>query len=227
MYIILIVYKPGVRFYESQRLKAGAHLFFNAFWLIPNFCINQMYMRDPMHQIDSGVIISFLKAVLRKFRECVEFPLGITGAAAKKLTGRLRRLLGKEKTASGHVMHGAHACIVPVNYATTNVFKQLEDKQKAARNTRSCDYRHLMLLLPFCLSNLFREEVEEHNSTHPGAAVVDPSEELIGVTNVFLRWYKLFRQTTPGKTAADITLLRSLSLRYVSIKTIIHIKLII
>jgi hypothetical protein len=42
---------------------------------------------------------------------------------------------------------------------------------------------------------LFREEVEEHNSTHPGAAVVDPSEELINVTNVFLRWYKLYRQT--------------------------------
>ena len=68
---------------------------------------------------------------------------------------------------------------------------------------------------------------EEHNSTHPGAAVVDPSEELIGVTNVFLRWYKLFRQTTPGKTAADITLLRSLSLRYVSIMRIIHIILLI
>ena len=80
-----------------------------------------------------------------------------------------------------------------------------------------------MQLLPFCLSNLFREEVEEHNSTHPDAAVVDPSEQLINVTNVFLRWYKLYRQTTPGKTAADITLLRSLSLRYVSIIRIKHI----
>ena len=108
MYIISnIVYNPGVRYYESQRLKAGAHLFFNAFWLIPNFCINQMYMRDPMHQIDSGVIISFLKAVLRKFRECVEFPLGIPGAAAKKLTGRLRRLLGREKSLA------AMSCTVP------------------------------------------------------------------------------------------------------------------
>jgi hypothetical protein len=71
MYIMSIfVDKTGVLYYESQRIKAGAHLFFNVFWLIPNFCINQMYMRDPMHQIDSGVIISFLKAVLRKFREC-------------------------------------------------------------------------------------------------------------------------------------------------------------
>ena len=184
-------------------------------------------MRDPMHQIDSGVIVSFLKAIIRKFRECVEIPLGIAGAAAKKLTQRLRRLLGKEKIASGHFMHGAHACLVPVNYAATNVFKQLEDKQKAARNTRSCDYRHLMLLLPFSLSNLFREEVEEHNSTHGGAPVVDPSEELIGVTNVFLRWYKLFRQTTPGKTAAYINILRTLSHRYIPIMNIIHIIVIV
>ena len=87
----------AVRFYEAQRKKAGAHLFFNAFWLIPHFCINLMYMRDTMHQIDSGVIISFLKAILRKFKECVEIPLNISGAAAKQLTNRLRMLLGKEK----------------------------------------------------------------------------------------------------------------------------------
>jgi hypothetical protein len=48
-------------------------------------------MHDTMHQIDSGVIISFLKAILRKFRECVELPLGIGGAAARKLTNRLQK----------------------------------------------------------------------------------------------------------------------------------------
>ena len=177
----------GARFYESQRKKAGAHLFFNAFWLIPHFCINLMYMRDTMHQIDSGVIISFLKAILRKFKECVEIPLKIPGAAAGRLTRRLRMLLGKEKTASGHLLHGARACLVPVSYATTNIFRQLEEKQKASRRTRSCDYRHLLLILPFILSNLFRKEVDEHNSHHRrGAPVVDPSEGLIGVTNVFL-----------------------------------------
>ncbi len=47
------------------------------------------------------------------------------------------------------------------------------------------------------------------------------------VTNVFLRWYKLFRQTTPGKTAADINLLRSLSHRYISIMHIINIIVLI
>ena len=172
-----------------------------------------MYMRDTMHQIDSGVIISFLRAILRKFKECVENPLNIPGAAAKKLTSRLRMLLGKEKTASGHIMYGAHACLVPVNYATANVFKQLQEKKKAARNTRACDYRHLLLLLPFILSNLFRKEVEEHNSRNIIPPIVDPSEELIGVTNVFLRWYKLFRQTIPAKTSTDLGILRSLSHR--------------
>ncbi len=130
-----------------------------------------------------------MKAILRKFKECVEIPLNIAGAAAGKLTSRLRMLLGREKTASGHLLHGAHACLVPVNYATTNIFRQLKEKQKAARTARSCDYRHLMLPLPFILSNLFRKEVDEHNSHHRGAPVIDPSEELnqlIGVANVFL-----------------------------------------
>ena len=112
-----------------------------------------------MHQIDRGVIISFLKAILLKFHECVELPLGIAGAAAAKLPARQRKLLGKEKIASGHIMHGTHACLVPVNFHTSNVFRQLLDKKKAARHTRSYYRdRHLMLLLPFNLSNLFREE---------------------------------------------------------------------
>jgi hypothetical protein len=213
----------GAIHYESQRKKAGAHLFFNAFWLIPHFCINLMYMRDTMHHIDSGVIVSFLKAILRKFRECVELPLGMAGAAAKKLTKRLQMLLGKKTSASGHIMHGAHSCMVPVNYATTNIFKQLADKQKAARSTRACDYRHLLLLLPFILSNLFRDEVAEHNSNHRQQPVVDPSEVLIGISNLFLRWYKLFRMTVPAKTPADIETLRFLSLRYSTILTIIRI----
>ena len=143
------------------------------------------------------------------------------------MTSRLHMLLGKEKTASGHVMHGAHACLVPVNYATTNVFQQLQDKKKVARHTRACDYRHLLLLLPFILSNLFRDEVDEHNSHHSSPPVIDPSEELIGVANYFLRWYKLFRQTTPGKTPADIEILSTMSLRYVPIISIICIMYII
>ncbi len=124
-------------------------------------------------------------------------------------------------------MHGAHACLVPVNYHTTNVFKQLAEKKKAARHTRACDYRHLLLLLPFILSNLYRDEVAEYNSHHRNAPIVDPSEVLIGVSNLFLRWYKLFQMTRPGKTAADIDTLRNLSLRYNLIIYIIYIMHII
>ena len=52
MRIIRIIFVlSGARFYESQRKKAGAHLFFNAFWLIPHFCINLMYLRDTMHRL--------------------------------------------------------------------------------------------------------------------------------------------------------------------------------
>jgi hypothetical protein len=81
-------------------------------------------------------------------------------------------LLGKHKTASDHLLYGAHACLVPVNYATANVFRQLFDKSTAVRIRRSCDYRNLMLLLPFLLSYLFRNEVEEHNRRRSGRPVI-------------------------------------------------------
>jgi hypothetical protein len=73
---------PGVKHYEARWKKAGAHLLFNAFWLIPHFCVNVMYMRDPMHQIDNGVVNTFLKAILREYRECVETALDKIGLAA-------------------------------------------------------------------------------------------------------------------------------------------------
>ena len=92
---------PGAKHYESQRKKAGAHLLFNAFWTIPNFCVNLMHMRDPMHQIDHGIIISFLKAILRKYSECAESILHCAGLAANKLTARLRVLLRKHTNATG------------------------------------------------------------------------------------------------------------------------------
>jgi hypothetical protein len=185
-----------------------------------------MYMRDTMHQIGSGIIISFLKAILRKFRERVEIPLGVGAAAAKKLPDKLRMLLGKEKSASGHLLNCAHACLVPVNYASANIFCQLQEKKRGARYTLATDYRHLLLLLPFILSKLFREEVAEHNSKHC-AHVVNPSEEPIGgsirgVANIFLRWYKLFRETSPGKTPESLLTLRSLSHRYIDIIVIIN-----
>ncbi len=107
---------------------------------------------------------------------------------------------------------------------TSYIFQHLYDKNKSARHSRKCDYRHLLLLLPFILSNLIREEVQALNSRHRGHnPLIDPFEELIGVANVFLNWYMLFRRKTPGKTPADITNFRSLSHRYIATIQIIAI----
>ena len=58
---------PNAKSYESSRQRAGAHLVFNAFWLVSTFCLLQMYMRDSLHQIDHGVTIHVLRAILRLF----------------------------------------------------------------------------------------------------------------------------------------------------------------
>ncbi len=109
-----------------------------------------------MPQIDSNVILSFLKAILRKFKVCVVIPLYIAGEAADKLIKWLCALLGKEKTASGHLMYGAHACLVPVRYTTTNIF----------RHSKTCKKQLAEHEPVFILSNLFREEVDGHNLHH-------------------------------------------------------------
>jgi hypothetical protein len=58
---------PDAHRYERSRSDAGAHLLFNAFWLVSNFCIFQMYMRDSLHQVDHGIIIHVLRGILRLF----------------------------------------------------------------------------------------------------------------------------------------------------------------
>jgi hypothetical protein len=59
--------RPGAKSYERGRTAAGGHLLFNVFWLIPTFCIFQMYMRDSLHQVDHGIVIHVLRGILRLF----------------------------------------------------------------------------------------------------------------------------------------------------------------
>jgi hypothetical protein len=54
-----------------------------------------MLMRDPMHQIDLGAIVYLIRAILRKFEECVEIALDKAGLAAKKLRQRFELMLTK------------------------------------------------------------------------------------------------------------------------------------
>ncbi len=75
---------PNAANYEWFRAYAGAHLVFNAFWNIQHFCVHQMFMRDHMHQIDLGAIVHLIRAILRKFKDCVEIALDKASLAAKK-----------------------------------------------------------------------------------------------------------------------------------------------
>ena len=87
--------------YDAFRSLCNAHLIFNAFWSIPHFCVHQMLMRDPMHQVDLGVIVHLIKAILRKFRESVETALKIPGRAARRLKERVDLMLAKRKGPDG------------------------------------------------------------------------------------------------------------------------------
>jgi len=84
---------PNSAHYEDARTRCGAHLVFNAFWLIAHFCVHQMLMRDGMHAIDLGVIVTLIRAILRAFLECVELILDIEGRAAAKLEKRFKNVL--------------------------------------------------------------------------------------------------------------------------------------
>ena len=64
---------PSAKSYESGRAVAGAHLMFNAFWMISTFCIYQMYMRDSLHQVDHGIILHILRGILRLFQGDISF----------------------------------------------------------------------------------------------------------------------------------------------------------
>ena len=92
---------PASKFYESGRKRAGCHQVYNAFWAIQGFCIYQMCMRDPMHQMDKGVIVQLLKAILHLYYEQVEVVIGQAGLAAKKLTARLTAALGSRADSYG------------------------------------------------------------------------------------------------------------------------------
>jgi len=86
---------PNSAHYEDARTRCGAHLLFNAFWMVPHFCVHQMLMRDSMHTIDLGIIITLIRAILRAFLECVETILNIEGRAAAKLESRFRNILAR------------------------------------------------------------------------------------------------------------------------------------
>ena len=94
---------PESSHYEAGRAECGAHLLFNAFWAVSNCCVHQLLMRYSMHQIDLGVIIRLIMAMLKKYWLCVLQFLkeGSEGLAAKKLFTRLQKVLGRRTGQDG------------------------------------------------------------------------------------------------------------------------------
>ena len=91
------IHRPGPTsfLYEDARGRCGAHLVFNALWLISNFCVHQMLMRDEMHAIDLGIIITLIRAILRAFMEIVGIVLDIQGRHVSKLDMRFRNVVAR------------------------------------------------------------------------------------------------------------------------------------
>jgi hypothetical protein len=92
---------PNKRFYESYRKECGAHMSYNSFWEVPNFCVQQMLPRDGMHAIDLGAVIRLILAMLRKLWVCVEQILNVEGLAAKKLEERMHLCLARREGPDG------------------------------------------------------------------------------------------------------------------------------
>lgn len=114
-------------------------------------------------------------------------------------------------------LFGRHECIVPLTPWCAGLFEYLVENSKPPSKVRAQDMRHILLVLPFLLHDLVREEVEDYNSKHQECqALVDPSSELIDVTLLLLTWYRLFRRSEPAKDDEDLRELKELGDRYLN-----------
>ncbi len=88
-------------------------------------------------------------------------------------------------------MHGAHSCLVPVNYFVASLFDHLQCHDKPTTHVRAADLRHLLLLLKFVLDNLFRERRSTIIMKEGQAGVLYLWIRLM-VANKFVSWHKRF-----------------------------------
>ena len=198
---------PRFRRYESSRKLAGGHLVRNAFWAVHGFCAYQMFMRDPMHQIDHGVIIYLFRAILWRYAETVEKQLRLpVGTAGRKLTQRLNMVLGKRRGEQGQAMKGIHDTLMHISKRARSAFDEISENLRSTpklhSSVRATDVRHLLLLLPLLCHELFRSEVAQHNALYGGILAEDPSSLIVEVCIILLKWYHLYR-SLEGHDADD------------------------
>ena len=209
---------PNFKSYDRVRKIAGAHLVRNAFWLAHGFCAYQMCMRDPMHQIDHGVIMYLFRAILWRYMESVEQKLLVPcKTAAQKLTARLNMVLGRREGDNGQTMKGAHDTMINISKRTRFAFDELSENVRATpklhSSIRATDIRHLMLLLPLICHDLFSSEVAQHNSMPGNEYIEDPSPEIVMICVIFLKWYHLYR-SNDGHDTEDLLLLDRLARKF-------------
>ncbi len=85
-------------------------------------------MRDPMHQIDHGVIVFLHRAFLWRFVETVENAVpALAGAAVEKLMARLNMMLGKREDFV-QVFRGMHDTVMQISKTTRPALQQIGAK---------------------------------------------------------------------------------------------------
>jgi len=104
---------------------------------------------------------------------------------------------------------GMHDTLIAVSRQTRQSFKSLQDEGKLHCRVRAADVRHLFLLLPFMVHDLFSSEVKTWNAVAGYAQIQDPSPEIVAICLSLLEWYHLYRRS--GHTMEDAYLLNGLA----------------
>jgi hypothetical protein len=104
---------------------------------------------------------------------------------------------------------GMHDTLIAVSRQTRQSFKSLQDEGKLHCRVRAADVRHLLLLLPFMVHDLFSSEVKAWNAVAGNAQIQDPSPEIVAICLSLLEWYHLYRRS--GHTMEDAYLLNGLA----------------
>ena len=105
-------------------------------------------------------------------------------------------------------LRGLHDTLLPLSNKTRQSFQHLRSEGKVHSKVRASDIRHLLLLLPFMVHDLFRSEVDAWNAVPGNPHLQDPSPGIVAICLSLLEWYHLYRQ--PGHTTDELHLLDTL-----------------
>jgi len=107
-----------------------------------------------------------------------------------------------------------HDTLIAVSKQTRQAFKSLNDEGKLHCRVRAADVRHLLLLLPFMVHDLFSSEVKTWNAVPGHQQIQDPSPEIVSICLSLLEWYHLYRRS--GHTTEEVYLLDSLATSFMN-----------